>query len=49
MALPQEKFPYTVEQYLEMERASEERHEYVDGYVYKMAGRAWNTASLTQT
>jgi Uma2 family endonuclease len=40
MALPQEKLLYTVEQYLEMERASEERHEYVDGYVYKMAGES---------
>jgi Uma2 family endonuclease len=40
MALPKEKFLYTVEQYLEMERASAERHEYVDGYVYKMAGES---------
>jgi Uma2 family endonuclease len=40
MALPKEKLLYTVEQYLEMERASEERHEYVDGYVYKMAGES---------
>jgi Uma2 family endonuclease len=40
MALPKEKLLYTVEQYLEMERASEERHEYIDGYVYKMAGES---------
>ena len=30
MALPKEKLLYTVEQYLEMERASEERHVYYD-------------------
>jgi Uma2 family endonuclease len=40
MALPIERLLYTVEQYLEMERASEERHEYIDGYVYKMAGES---------
>jgi Uma2 family endonuclease len=40
MVLPKEKFLYTVEQYLEMERSSEERHEYVDGYVYTMAGES---------
>jgi Uma2 family endonuclease len=46
MALPKEKFLYTVEQYLEMERASEERHEYVDGYVYKMAGESPNHSRI---
>lgn len=40
MALPETELRYTVEQYLEMERAAEERHEYVDGYVYKMAGES---------
>jgi Uma2 family endonuclease len=40
MAVPQEKLLYTVEQYLEMERAAEERHEYIDGYVYKMSGES---------
>jgi len=40
MALPKERLLYTIEQYLEMERASEERHEYIDGYVYKMAGES---------
>ena len=38
MAVPKEKFLYTVEDYLEMERAAEERHEYVDGYIYKLSG-----------
>ncbi|HZF41231.1 MAG TPA: Uma2 family endonuclease [Blastocatellia bacterium] len=46
MALPQEKFIYTVEQYLEMERASEERREYVDGYVYNMAGESPNHSRI---
>src|SRR6266404_2490145 len=30
----------TVEQYLELERASEERHEYVDGHIFAMAGES---------
>ncbi|MBO0720537.1 MAG: Uma2 family endonuclease [Blastocatellia bacterium] len=38
--LSKEKLLYTVEQYLEMERASEERHEYIDGYIYDMAGES---------
>jgi Uma2 family endonuclease len=46
MALPPEKFLYTVEQYLEMERASEERREYVDGYVYKLAGESPNHSRI---
>jgi Uma2 family endonuclease len=29
---------WTVEQYLEMERASPVRHEYIDGEVYALAG-----------
>jgi Uma2 family endonuclease len=29
---------YTVEEYLAMERESLERHEYIDGYIYAMAG-----------
>jgi Uma2 family endonuclease len=29
---------WTVEQYLEMERRSPIRHEFIDGYVYAMAG-----------
>ncbi len=38
MALPQSKIFYTVEEYLAFERQAEERHEYIDGYIYKMAG-----------
>lgn len=40
MALPKEQLLYTVEQYLEMERAAEERSEFIDGHVYKMAGES---------
>ncbi|MBO0858115.1 MAG: Uma2 family endonuclease [Chloracidobacterium sp.] len=46
MALPKERLLYTVEKYLEMERASKERHEYVDGYVYKMAGEGLNSINV---
>ena len=30
----------TIEEYLTRERASEERHEYLDGFVYAMAGES---------
>ena len=31
---------YTIADYLLLERAAEERHKYLDGYVYKMAGES---------
>lgn len=31
---------YTVEEYLALERASEERHEYLDGQIYALAGES---------
>src|SRR5262245_24970651 len=34
------KSAYTIDQYLKIERASEERHEYVDGEIYAMAGES---------
>lgn len=36
----EKQFPqrYTVEEYLQMERASEVRHEYLDGAIFEMAG-----------
>src|SRR5712692_7895987 len=41
MALPQEYLPaLTGEQYLEIERLSEIRHEFLDGLVYAMAGES---------
>ncbi|MBX3280296.1 MAG: Uma2 family endonuclease [Acidobacteria bacterium] len=44
MGLPQPKpeasMRATVEEYLAMERAAEERHEYIDGEVYEMAGES---------
>jgi Uma2 family endonuclease len=46
MALPKERLLYTVEQYLEMERASKERREYIDGYVYKMAGESTEHSTI---
>src|SRR2546428_7303388 len=33
-------YRFTVEEYLAFERASEERHEYLDGVIYAMAGSA---------
>ena len=36
------KQTWTVEQYLEMERASEEKHEYLDGEIYLMSGASAN-------
>src|SRR3982751_627227 len=38
MSLTQTRVRYTVEEYLEMERASEVRHEYLDGEIFEMSG-----------
>jgi Uma2 family endonuclease len=40
MALPEKYLRLTVEEYLAQERAGTERHEYLDGYVYQMAGES---------
>lgn len=40
MSLPQTQITYSVEEYLELERASFERHEYLDGQIYQMAGES---------
>ena len=44
MALAPEKVPYlfTVAEYLTFERASDERHEYLDGVIYAMASESPN-------
>ena len=47
MATPKERVRYTVEQYLEMERASDIRHEFLDGYVYAMAGESEEHGIIT--
>lgn len=38
MSPPQPR--YTVDEYLALERQSEERHEYLDGLIYAMAGES---------
>ncbi len=40
MGIPQPKPHYTVSQYLTIERATEERHEFVDGRIRAMAGES---------
>ena len=40
MSMPKPQSIYTVEEYLTLERASEERHEFVDGYIFAMAGES---------
>jgi len=40
MSLPRSQGYFSVEEYLALERESEERHEYLDGYVYAMAGES---------
>ena len=40
MSLPQTEIHHTEDQYLSIERESEERHEYVDGQIYAMAGES---------
>ena len=31
---------YTIEQYLQLERAADQKHEYLDGQIYAMAGNS---------
>ena len=38
MSLPLERHRYSVEEYLALERKAEDRHEYLDGEIYEMAG-----------
>lgn len=40
MALPPQQIFYTIDEYLEMERAGDERHEYIDGFIYLMSGES---------
>jgi len=40
MATPQSRILFTEEEYLAIERASEERHEYADGRIFAMAGES---------
>lgn len=40
MSVAQSEPRYTVEEYLALERDSEERHEYLDGQIYLMAGES---------
>lgn len=40
MAAPLAELLYSEEEYLALERATEERHEYLDGYIYAMAGES---------
>ena len=46
MSLPQTMARYTVEEYLALERQSEERHEYIDGQIYAMAGGSYQHAQI---
>lgn len=40
MSLPQTELTHSVEEYLAIERDSEERYEYLDGVIYEMAGES---------
>ncbi len=50
MALPAEKLPvrlYTLEEYMEMEEHSLEKHEFIDGAIYAMSGSTPKHAAIT--
>jgi Uma2 family endonuclease len=40
MSMPETKVLYSVDEYLAIERESEERHEFLDGEIYEMAGES---------
>ncbi len=40
MSLPRSHITYSAEEYLALEREAEERHEYLDGEIYAMAGES---------
>jgi Uma2 family endonuclease len=40
MATRKTEFVHTIQEFLALERESEERHEYIDGYIYAMAGES---------
>lgn len=40
MGLPPPQTSYTIDEYLALDRQSEERHEYLDGHIYAMAGES---------
>ncbi|MGH8587999.1 MAG: Uma2 family endonuclease [Gammaproteobacteria bacterium] len=46
MSLAISQIRHTVEEYLALERASEERHEYLDGQIYAMAGESQNHGDI---
>ncbi len=46
MSVAQSEPRYTVEEYLALERDSEERHEYLDGQIYLMAGESPEHADI---
>jgi Uma2 family endonuclease len=46
MAVPESKLVLTIEEYLTIERESEERHEYLDGRIYAMAGESPEHATI---
>src|SRR5438552_1346231 len=47
MGQPQPEPLYTVDEYLTIERAAEERHEFVDGRIYAMAGESGDHGDIT--
>ena len=47
MGLPKPKPLFTVDEYLALERAAEERHEFLDGQIYAMAGEAGEHGDIT--
>ena len=47
MGLAQLQPEYTVQEYLAFERESEERHEYLDGLIYAMAGESGEHADIS--
>ena len=46
MGLPQSAYAYSFDEYLALEREGEERHEFVDGSIYAMAGESLEHSTI---
>ena len=47
MGQPKERPYFTVDQYLALERRARNRHEFLDGEIFAMAGESWDHGTIS--